>query len=279
MHARPFLTDKGALRVPEVTAAFWIVKGLSTAMGEALSDFSVHAINPVVAVLLGLVAFLAALAFQLGRGRYRAWPYWVAVAMVGTFGTMAADVLHVALGVPYRYSATLYALVLVAVFVVWRRTEGTLSVHTIDTPRRELFYWAAVVSTFAMGTALGDFTAYTLHFGYFPSAALFACLIAVPAVGYRYFRWNGILAFWFAYVMTRPLGASIADGLGKPRSVTGLGLGEGWVALGLAAVIFVLVAWLAATRADVQGPAAAGVGRVRPDSGLGRDRASLRQRY
>lgn len=238
--------------MPQVTATFWVVKGLSTAMGEATSDFLVHAIPPVLAVGMGFVAFVIALALQLRKGRYVAWTYWLAVVMVGTFGTMAADVLHVALGVPYVMSTALYAALLAAVFLTWRRTERTLSVHTIDTPRRELFYWSAVVATFAMGTALGDFTAYDLHLGYFPSAALFAGIILVPTIGYRFLRWNEVFSFWFAYVMTRPLGASVADGLGKPTSVSGLGLGEGWVALGLGAVILVLVAYLAVTGADRQ---------------------------
>jgi uncharacterized membrane-anchored protein len=238
--------------VPEVTVVFWVIKGLSTAVGEATSDFMVHTIAPVAAVLLGFMAFAASLALQFRKGRYSPWTYWFAVVMVGIFGTMAADVVHVALGVPYTASTIMYALVLAVVFVTWRVTERTLSIHSIDTPRREAFYWAAVVSTFAMGTALGDFTAYTLHLGYFPSAFLFAGIIAVPAVGYRWLGWNGVLSFWFAYVMTRPLGASIADGLGKPKEVSGLGLGNGWVALVLGAVIFLLVASLARTRADVQ---------------------------
>jgi uncharacterized membrane-anchored protein len=192
-------------------------------------------------------------------GRYVAWTYWFAVAMVGIFGTMAADVLHVALGVPYTASTILYALVLIAVFVTWQGTEKTLSIHSIDTPRREAFYWVAVMATFAMGTALGDFTAYTLHLGYFPSAVVFAVIIVIPATGYRWLRWNGVFSFWFAYVATRPLGASIADGLGKPKNVSGLGFGDGWVALVFAAVILAMVAYLAITGADVQaGPALEG---------------------
>jgi len=247
-----WLTRKGAVRVPEVTVAFWVLKGLSTAMGESASDYLVHAMAPQVAVVLGFVAFVAALVLQFSRGRYVAWTYWLAVAMVGTFGTMAADVLHVGLHVPYAASTVFYVVVLAAVFVTWSRTEGTLSVHSIDTPRREAFYWAAVVATFAMGTALGDFTAYTLNLGYFTSAAIFALVILVPAVGYRWFGWNGVFSFWFAYVVTRPLGASIADGLGKARDVGGLGFGEGLVALALVLVIVAIVACLAVTRADVQ---------------------------
>jgi len=125
-----------ALRVPEITIWFWIIKALSTALGESTSDYLVHAIDPVVAVGIGFVGFVAALALQLSRRRYIAWAYWLAVVMVGIFGTMAADVLHVGFHVPYVASALLYAVVLAAVFVTWQRTEGTLSVHTIDTTRR-----------------------------------------------------------------------------------------------------------------------------------------------
>ncbi|MGH9087543.1 MAG: COG4705 family protein [Acidimicrobiales bacterium] len=251
-HALSWFTVPGTLRVSDVTAAFWVVKGLSTAMGEATSDFLVHTIDPVVAVLLGFAAFLVALTVQFHMRRYLAWAYWSAVAMVGVFGTMAADVLHVAVGVPYPASTAFYAVVLAAVFGTWWWTERTLSMHRIDTARRELFYWGAVVATFAMGTALGDLTAYTFNLGYFPSAAIFAGLIVVPAVGYRWFRWNAVFSFWFAYVVTRPLGASIADGLGKPASVSGLGIGDGWVALAFGVAIVAMVAYLAATRADVQ---------------------------
>ena len=264
MHAsgrsRSWLTARGALRVPEVTVAFWVIKGLSTALGESASDFLVHAMAPELAVVLGFVGFIAALALQFRMGRYFAPAYWSAVVMVGIFGTMAADVLHVGLGVPYVVSTVLYAVALVAVFVAWQRVEGTLSIHSIDTPRREAFYWTAVGATFAMGTALGDFTAYTLHLGYFPSAVLFAAVMLVPVVGFRWFRWNAIASFWFAYVMTRPFGASIADGLAKPKNVSGSGLGNGPVLLVLGALILILVAYLTLTRVDVQPTPEAGGG-------------------
>jgi uncharacterized membrane-anchored protein len=241
-----------ALRVPEITVYFWVIKGLSTAMGEATSDFLVHRIHPVPAVLLGFVGFAVALVVQFSMHRYVAWSYWFAVVMVGVFGTMAADVLHVGFGVPYFASTTLYGLVLVTVFVTWQRTEKTLSIHSIDTPRREAFYWAAVVATFALGTALGDLTAVTFHLGYGFSTVLFAGIIAVPAIGFWRFRWNAIFSFWFAYVITRPLGASFADWVGKPAILGGLGWGAGWVSLVLTAVIVVLVAFLTVTRLDVQ---------------------------
>lgn len=246
-------TLRGALRVPEITAFFWAIKALSTAMGESTSDYLVHAIAPVEAVALGFLAFLAALTWQFSRRRYEAWPYWTAVVMVGVFGTMAADVLHVGFGVPYVASSAFYALVLFAVFYTWQQTERTLSIHSIDTARREAFYWAAVVATFAMGTALGDMSAITLGLGYLASGLLFAGVIAIPAIGYWRFDWNPIFSFWFAYVATRPLGASFADWMGKPQSAGGLGWGDGTVALALGGAILCLVAYLAITRRDVQG--------------------------
>jgi uncharacterized membrane-anchored protein len=246
------LTLRGARRVPEVTVYFWAIKALSTAMGESTSDYLVHAMAPQLAVMLGFVGFLVALAIQFSRRSYVAWAYWLAVVGVGVFGTMAADVLHVGFGVPYIASSVLYGLVLLVVFVSWQRTEKTLSIHTIDSDRREAFYWAAVVATFAMGTAVGDLTAVTLNLGYLASGLLFAAVIAVPAVGYFRFGGNPILCFWVAYVATRPLGASFADWMGKPQSAGGLGWGDGTVALILTVAIVCLVAFLTVTRRDVQ---------------------------
>ncbi len=215
-----------------------------------------HAISPVPAVLLGFVAFCIALAGQLRAARYGAARYWFAVAMVGVFGTMAADVLHAGFGVPYPVSAVLFVVVLAAVFVGWYRVEGTLSVHSIVTTRRELFYWAAVVATFALGTAAGDLTAYSLGLGYLASAVLFAALITVPALWYRFGGLNPVAAFWGAYVLTRPLGASVADWLGKPTRDGGVGLGAGPVTVLFGAVIVGVVVWLVRSRADAP-PAAA----------------------
>jgi uncharacterized membrane-anchored protein len=246
------LTVRGALRVPEITVYFWVIKALSTAMGESTSDSLVHTLGPAPAVVLGFLGFVGALALQFHMRRYLAWTYWLAVVGVGVFGTMAADVLHVGFGVPYPVSSVLYGSLLAGVFIAWEKTEKTLSIHSVDTARRESFYWAAVVATFALGTALGDLTATTFGLGYLASAFLFAGIIAVPAVGWWKLNWNPIFSFWFAYVITRPLGASVADWLGKPRSAGGLGWGSGSVAIGFAVAIFGLVAYLAVTRADVQ---------------------------
>ena len=246
-------TRQAASKVPEIiTVYFWIVKGLSTAMGESTSDYLVHRVHPVPAVLLGFAGFVIALALQFAMRRYFAGTYWFAVVMVGVFGTMAADVLHVGLGVPYFASATLFAFVLAAVFVTWQKSEKTLSIHSITSRRRELFYWAAVVATFALGTAAGDLTAYTLHLGYFFSIVLFAAVITIPVIGYWRLAWNPIFAFWFAYVVTRPLGASVADWMGKPSSVGGLGWGQGRVSLAFTILIIGFVGYLAISRRDVR---------------------------
>ena len=211
-------TQRGLVKVPKITVFFWVIKGLTTAMGEATSDFSVKAVDPVVAVALGFVAFVVSMALQLRARRYVAPLYWFAVVMVAVFGTMCADVLHVRFGVPYTVSSSGFAIVLAAVFLTWWKVEGTLSIHSINTLRRELFYWAAVLSTFALGTAVGDMTAVVLHLGYFSSGLLFAGIIALPALGYAFGGLNGVFAFWFAYVVTRPLGASVADWIGCPEA-------------------------------------------------------------
>lgn len=232
---------------------FWVTKVLTTGMGETASDFLAHHMDPVVAGALGLLGLVAALVLQLRARRYVPWVYWLAVAMVSVFGTMAADVVHVILGVPYVVSTVFFLVALCVVFLMWRRTEGTLSIHSITTRRRELFYWATVLTTFALGTAAGDLTAMTMHLGYLASGVLFAVVIAVPAVAHR-FGLNAVLAFWFAYVVTRPLGASFADWMGVPPARQGLGWGTGPVTLALAALIVVLVGYLQVTHADTPGP-------------------------
>src|SRR6478752_5359201 len=237
-------------KVPEVTAFFWIVKALTTGMGESTSDFLVHHLVPEIAVVLGGIAFVIALYLQFSSDRYVPWRYWLAVAMVGVFGTMAADVLHVGLGVPYVVSTVFYAIVLAVVFRTWHRTEGTLSIHSIVTERREVFYWAAVLATFALGTAAGDLTAVTFGLGFFGSGLMFAAIIAIPALGYWRYGMNSILAFWFAYVVTRPLGASFADWLAVSPERGGLGIGTGLVSFVLAAMIAMFVAFLTSTELD-----------------------------
>jgi uncharacterized membrane-anchored protein len=244
-------TERGLRKVPEITIFFWVIKILTTAMGEATSDYSVHAIDPVIAVCLGFIAFVIAMTLQLRTDRYKAPIYWLAVVMVAVFGTMCADVLHVRFKVPYEVSTTGFAIVLAAVFIAWHLVEHTLSIHSIFTLRRELFYWAAILATFAMGTALGDLTAYVLHLGFFSSGLLFTALFAIPGLAYRFAGLNAVFAFWAAYVLTRPLGASYADWLGVPESLGGLGWGRGTVAIIFTIPIVVLVGYLTVTKVDI----------------------------
>ncbi len=246
------LSRRTLSKVPEIAALFWVTKLLTTAMGESTSDFLVKRMDPVVAVGIGAVVLLGALVLQFRADRYIPWIYWITVLMVAIVGTMAADVLHIQFHVPYAVSTVLFAVVLAVVFVSWHRVEGTLSIHSIVTPRRELFYWAAVMATFALGTAAGDFTATTLGLGYLTSAVLFAALMLVPAVGFWRFHLNAILAFWTAYVLTRPLGASIADWLGKPKHVSGLGWGDGVASLLFGLLIVGCVSYLTVADRQVQ---------------------------
>jgi uncharacterized membrane-anchored protein len=225
-------STRGTLRkVPEITAYFWILKVLTTAMGEATSDFSVREIDPYVAVGLGAVAFAGAMVLQLSVRRYIAWVYWLAVVMVAVCGTMVADALHIQLGVPYAVSTAGFAIALTAIFIAWYATERTLSIHHITTRRRELFYWATVCATFALGTAAGDFTAYTLHLGFLASGILFAMVIAVPALAHRFADLNAVVAFWFAYIITAPSAPRSPTGWGCPmpsEASTGAGERSAW---------------------------------------------------
>ncbi len=224
---RPFRTSK----VPAIDVGFWTIKLLTTAMGEATSDYFVHRFSPPVVVVVAGMIFLASLTWQLTRDSYQTFPYWSCVVTVSVFGTMCADVAHVGLGIPYVISTGAFAIALAVVFQLWYRIEGTLSIHSITSPRRELFYWATVTATFALGTATGDMTATTLHLGYLSSGVMFTILIVLPGLGYRLANLNGVAAFWISYVLTRPLGASYADWLGVSRARGGLNWGPGNVSL------------------------------------------------
>ncbi|MBC9728954.1 hypothetical protein [Streptomyces sp. TRM68367] len=246
-----------ANKVPEATACFWIIKVLTTGMGETASDLLARLLGPVPAVALGGLALGASLAVQFTVRRHIAWVYWTAVVMVSVFGTMAADVLHVGLGVPYAVSTPVFLATLAAVFGCWYASERTPSIHGINTRRREAFYWAAVLATFALGTAAGDLTA-TAGLGFLGSAALFAVAICVPALAHRWAGLNAVTAFWSAYVITRPLGASLADWMAVGHSRGGLALGLEPVTLAWTAAILGFVAYLAtAQRASRRGVAAA----------------------
>jgi uncharacterized membrane-anchored protein len=238
-------------KVPEIGLIFWAIKLLTTGIGETTSDF-LGQTNIAMAGVVGIVGVVYALHRQLNAPEYRAVNYWFAVLMVAVFGTMAADIIHVGAGIGYGVTTPLFAIAVAAVFLRWHRSEGTLSIHSITTRRREMFYWAAVFATFALGTAAGDLTAVSLHLGFLVSVLVFAAAIAVPALGWWRFGLNPIVGFWAAYVITRPLGASFADWFGKEPARAGLGLGDGPVsAVGLIAFA-ALVAYVAIRRHDIQ---------------------------
>jgi uncharacterized membrane-anchored protein len=250
-HRQGVITRAGNLKVPEVTIYFWIVKLLTTAMGEAVSDFLVNDWNKYLGVLLGFIVFAVAITIQFRSKTYGTWRYWIAVSMVAVFGTQCADVLHVVLGVPYIDSFTLYAVLLAATFITWHRSERTLDIHSISTRRREVFYWLTVIFTFAMGTAVGDLTATTFHLGYLTSALMFLAAIAIPLVAWRLGA-NPVATFWIAYVLTRPAGASFADYFGRPKDISGMGLGHGPVSVVLIVVVAAGIWLLKASGKDVQ---------------------------
>lgn len=263
--SRRLFDEPLAAKVPEITAWFWVVKILTTAAGEATSD-ALKTLGNIVGGGAEVLLFAVGLVLQFRSRRYTAIAYWFLAYAIATFGTGVADFLHLDVGIPYAGTTLLWAAILAAVFWLWYRSEGTLSIHSIVTTRRELYYWATVFATFALGTALGDFTATALGLGYLASGILFAVVILIPAVAYRWFGMNSIAAFWFAYVVTRPLGASFADYISKPPSISGIGFGDPQTALVLGLTIVACVAYLAIARPDVQ-QAVEGSPALGPDAG------------
>ena len=231
-------------KVPEVTLYFWIIKVLATTVGETAADFlndnlglGLTGTTVVMAVALGGVLVL-----QFRSPRYVPWIYWLAVVLLSVVGTLITDNLVNNFGVSLAVSTTIFAIALAATFAVWYSSEKTLSIHSINTTKREAFYWLAILFTFALGTAAGDLVAEKLDVGYWKSALIFAAVIAVVAVAHLRFRAPAIPAFWVAYIVTRPLGASIGDYLSQDRDEGGLGLGTaGTSAIFLATILAVVV--------------------------------------
>jgi uncharacterized membrane-anchored protein len=242
-----------AAKVPEVILLFWIVKILTTAGGEVTSDY-LKKYGNFGGGGTEVALFVIALVLQFGTRRYRAFAYWSLAYAIAIAGTGLSDFLHLDVHIPYAGTTILWAVILGAVFWVWHRSEGTLSIHSITTQRREGFYWAVVFATFALGTALGDYTATSLNMGYLDSGIFFFVVILLPALAWWRFGLNSVAAFWMAYIVTRPLGASFSDWISKPKSITGLGFGNGQTALVIAVVVLMFVVYLAAARPDIQRP-------------------------
>ncbi len=252
-----------AAKVPEVIFVFWVVKILTTAGGEATSDY-LKTWGNIRGGGAEVLVFLVGLVLQFATRRYRALAYWFLAFAIAIFGTGVSDFLHLDVHIPSAGTTLLWAVVLGAIFWLWQRNEGTLSIHSVTTQRREAFYWATVFATFALGTALGDFTATSLNLGYLASGILFGVLILLPALAWWRFGLNSIAAFWMSYVLTRPLGASFADYMSKPRALSGINFGDGPTAIVLAVAVFALVLYLAVARPDIQqGPAVQGMPRNR----------------
>jgi uncharacterized membrane-anchored protein len=233
------------VKVPELTLIFWIAKLSTTCFGEAFSDyiFFNDYIGRVKAILMGLALLIVCYAIQMATTRYIPWVYWLAVTAVAIFGTMSADFLNKNLGMPLWASTLMLLILQSTVFVAWYVTEKTLDIHSITTHRRELFYWLTVLLTFALGTAAGDFAAGPLGLGTLASTLVFLGVILVPAVGYKWLRLNAVLAFWFAYTITRPLGASFGDWLAVPAPFgDGLQLGTGPISLVAGIVLLGIIA-------------------------------------
>ena len=239
-------------KVPEVTVWFWIVKVLATTVGGTWADFLRTTLG--LGLTLTTVAMSAALAVALiaqfrGR-RYVPALYWSVVVLASIVGSLITDNLVDNLGVPTEATAIAFAVALAAVFALWYRAERTLSIHTIDTPRREAFYWLAVVFTFALGTAAGDLAAERFGPGYAPTVLIFAVGIAVVGVAHLRFRLPAVMAFWLAYILTRPFGGSLGDLIAQPADTGGLALGTTLTSGVFLAVILVVVTYLSRTRRD-----------------------------
>lgn len=241
-------------KVPEITLFFWIIKIMATTVGETAADFlnvNLHFGLTITSILMGGL-LLIALLIQLRSHQYVPWKYWLAVVLLSVFGTLLTDNLVDNFGVALVTTTTVFSLALLVTFAAWYASEKTLSIHSISSRRRELFYWAAILFTFALGTAAGDLAAEGMHLGYAMSALIYGGLIAAVTAVYYGFKANPIASFWIAYILTRPFGASCGDFLSQPVSNGGLGLGATGTSTIFLATILILVVYITATQKTVR---------------------------
>jgi uncharacterized membrane-anchored protein len=239
-------------KVPEVTLYFWVIKVLCTTVGETAADFlntNLHFGLTGTSLVMSIVLVIA-LAFQFAQRKYVPSIYWLAVVLISIVGTLITDNLVDNLGVALETTTIMFSIALAITFAWWYASERTLSIHTIYTSRREGFYWLAILFTFALGTAAGDLAAERLSLGYWKAALIFGAMIAVVAVAHFRFRLNAVLSFWIAYILTRPLGASLGDYLSQPQADGGLGLGTTGTSALFCATILALVVYLTRTKRD-----------------------------
>lgn len=240
-------------KVPEITLFFWVIKILCTTVGETGADFLNTKLNlglDGVTAIIGTM-LVVTLIFQFKFKKYIPGIYWLAVVLISIVGTLITDNLTDNLGIPLTYTTIIFTIVLSIIFVAWYKKEKTLSIHSIVTTRREAFYWLAILFTFALGTAAGDLLAETINLGYMLSAIIFAGLIAAVAISHFVFKVNAVLAFWIAYILTRPLGASIGDYLSQDLDSGGLGLGTVITSVIFLVTILATVIYLTVTKKDV----------------------------
>lgn len=233
-------------RVPEVVGSFWIIKVLATTIGETGADYlstnlklGLSGTSYIMSVIL-----LLALFNQFRLKHYVPVSYWIVVVLMSVTGTLITDRLVDELKVSLLTIIIVFSIILVVVFTVWYIQEKTLAMHSINTPKRELFYWTAILVTFALGTATGDYLAEALKLGYLQAALVFGAAIAAIAIGHFYLRMNAVLAFWLAYILTRPLGASIGDLLSQPTKTGGYGLGTFGTSVLFLSIITSLIIYL-----------------------------------
>ncbi len=239
-------------KVPEVTIFFWIIKILCTTVGETAADFLNTNLNlglTGTTLVMG-VLLVVALIFQFRSKRYLPGIYWLVVVLLSVFGTLITDNLTDNVGVSLVTTTIVFAIALAIVFAIWYASEKTLSIHSIYTARREAFYWLAILFTFALGTAAGDLVAERFDLGYLVSAVIFGVLIAAVTIAHLQFKLNAVLAFWIAYILTRPLGASLGDYISQPSDSGGLALGTVGTSVLFLLAILITVTYLAMTRKD-----------------------------
>jgi uncharacterized membrane-anchored protein len=239
-------------KVPEVTIFFWIIKIMATTVGETAADLLNEKLNLglTITTVVMSVLLLVTLFFQFKKNKYIPRIYWLAVVLISVVGTLGSDNLTDNLGVSLGTTTILFSILLLITFVAWYVSEKTLSIHSIYTTKREGFYWLAILFTFALGTAAGDLIAEGLNLGYWISAIMFATLIVVVTIAHYYFKLNAVLAFWIAYILTRPFGASLGDYLSQPQHVGGLGLGTVGTSIIFLVTILGLVIYLTKTKID-----------------------------
>lgn len=239
-------------KVPQVTIFFWIIKIMATTVGETAADFLNDNLNfgPTNTTIFMSVLLIIALFFQFRTKRYVPSIYWLAVVLISVVGTLGSDNLADNLGVPLNITTAIFFVLMAVSFLAWYLSERTLSIHSIYTAKREAFYWLAILFTFALGTAAGDWISEGLNLGYLNSALMFAAVIGIVTIAHYLFKMNSVLAFWIAYILTRPFGASVGDYLSQSNHNGGLGLGTTGTSIVFLVVILCLVTYLTKTRRD-----------------------------